>query len=110
MYTLLSYLPKLLLPSKTRFEQYVHENIFVPLGMRSTTYSYDLAKKTGKLANGFGREGVNQTQDLFGPGTPRAMEYWNQAGGEDGNCKSNRHCSANALLIFDSQSYPEPAA
>ena len=68
------------------------KHVFEPSGLKSTTYSYDIAKRTGHLANGIGREGVNKSQDLFGKGTPRPMEYWNKAGADIGSCK--------VLLLF----------
>ncbi|KAG5650787.1 hypothetical protein H0H81_011070 [Sphagnurus paluster] len=86
MYTLASYLPTLLLPSKIPFARYVKQNIFEPLGMKSSTYSYDIAK-LGHLADGIARQGINYT-DLLGSGTPRALPYWSTQGGEDGNILS----------------------
>ena len=82
----LSSLPPVLL--NVPFEQYVQSNIFDRLGMTSTTYSYDIAKLTGRLANGFGREGVNKSENLFGKGITRPMPYWNQAAGDSGHCMS----------------------
>ncbi|KAJ7579245.1 beta-lactamase/transpeptidase-like protein [Mycena floridula] len=88
MYTLLSHLPTFLLG--VPFAQYVNKHIFVPLGMSSTTYSYEVAKSTGNLADGFVRQGVNRSHDLFDKGTPRAIMYpgWNLPGGEAGSFKS----------------------
>ena len=85
MYTLLGYLPELLLPSKTPIARYVKEHIFEPLGMNSTTYSYEVASATGNLADGMTRQGVNFTANPFGNGTVRAKPFWSQVGGEDGN-------------------------
>ncbi|KAJ7575150.1 beta-lactamase/transpeptidase-like protein [Mycena floridula] len=82
MYTVLSYLPQTLL--SIPFERYVQANIFDRLGMKSATYSFQVANATGKLADGWGREGVNNTEDVFGKGTPRTMEFWNQ-GPSEGN-------------------------
>ncbi|KAJ7586977.1 beta-lactamase/transpeptidase-like protein [Mycena floridula] len=73
MYSLLSYLPQALL--SIPFEQYVKTNIFDPLGMGSTTFSYFEAKETGNLADGWDREGVNKSDDVLGRGTPWPMEY-----------------------------------
>jgi len=83
MYATLSYIPEVLL--KVPFTRYVKEHIFVPLNLTSTTYSADIAEESGNLANGFEREGVNKTEDVFGMGTPRALPYWSPYGGEDGN-------------------------
>ncbi|KAJ7575075.1 beta-lactamase/transpeptidase-like protein [Mycena floridula] len=82
MYIVLSYLPQTLL--SIPFEKYVQTNIFDRLGMSSTTYSYQVAKASGNLAEGWGREGVNKTEDVFGKGTPQTIEYWNQ-GPSEGN-------------------------
>ncbi|KAG5643819.1 hypothetical protein DXG03_009596 [Asterophora parasitica] len=83
MYTLLSYLPTVVLSSKIPFARYVKAHIFEPLGLTSTTYSYDVAK-LGHLADGIAKSEVNLTADPFG-GTPRAIPFWFQKGGEDGN-------------------------
>ncbi|KAJ3818843.1 beta-lactamase/transpeptidase-like protein [Lentinula raphanica] len=83
MYSVLSYLPQTLL--NIPFAQYVKTHILVPLGMSATTYSGVLAEESGELAEGFGRDGLNRTEDVFGRGVPRAMPYWNMLGGEDGN-------------------------
>lgn len=85
MYTLLSYLPPLLLPSKTPFTRYVKEHIFEPLGMNSTTYSFERANGTGNLADGFAVQITNGSGDPFGNGTVRVLPYWSPEGGEDGN-------------------------
>ncbi|KAJ7575124.1 beta-lactamase/transpeptidase-like protein [Mycena floridula] len=82
MYTVLSYLPQTLL--SIPFERYVQSNIFDRLGMKSATYSFQVANATGKLADGWGREGVNNNEDVFGKGTPRILEHWNQ-GPSEGN-------------------------
>ncbi|KAJ7269021.1 beta-lactamase/transpeptidase-like protein [Mycena rebaudengoi] len=66
MYTLLSYFPLLLLGIP--FEQYVNDFITEPLGMLYTTYMSEVAEKTGNLADGMMRDGVNQTDDVFGVG------------------------------------------
>ncbi|KAJ7118448.1 beta-lactamase/transpeptidase-like protein [Mycena crocata] len=74
MYTLLSFFPPLLtgIPSET----YVNDFIIEPLGMSSTTYSFARADETGHLADGMARDGVNQTEDMFGLGHVRALPYW----------------------------------
>ncbi|KAJ6463410.1 beta-lactamase/transpeptidase-like protein [Mycena sanguinolenta] len=82
MYTTLSYLPTVLLPSKPSFAQYVHDNILEPLGMNSTTYSFQVANATNRLADGFGREGDTTVNPITQPSHP--MPYWLQAGGTDG--------------------------
>ena len=84
MYAALSYFPEALLG--IHFEEYVKTHIFDPLGMNSTTFSYQVAKNTGHLANGIGRDGVNRSENIFGRGIPRPMEYWNKAGGDIGSC------------------------
>ncbi|KAJ7475508.1 beta-lactamase/transpeptidase-like protein [Mycena galericulata] len=75
MYAVLSYLPTTLLPHKPPFADYATENIIKPLGLNSTTYSFAAANATGRLAEGFSREGVNAS-DPLGPGIPRALPYW----------------------------------
>ncbi|KAK0489936.1 beta-lactamase/transpeptidase-like protein [Armillaria luteobubalina] len=98
MYMLLSYLPEILLPHKPPFARYVKEHIFEPLGLTSTTYSVDVARASGNLAQGMARDGVNKTEDLFGKGNPRAMRHpnWFLAGGEDGNYKSGAGGAINS--------------
>lgn len=88
MYTLLSYLPSLLLKPRISFARYVKEHIFDPLGMNSTTYSYDISNSTGQLADGMIRQSTNISENPFGPGTVRSFPFnWLQKGGEDGDCK-----------------------
>lgn len=87
MYTLLSYLPPLLLPSKIPFTRFVKEHIFEPLGLSSTTYSYDKARASGKLADGMTRQGIKFSENPLGNGTVRALPFWSTIGGEDGNGK-----------------------
>ncbi|KAF8064271.1 beta-lactamase/transpeptidase-like protein [Lyophyllum atratum] len=87
MYTTLSYLPSLLLDGKP-FARYVKENIFEPLGMTASTYSYQLANSQGQRADGMSREGLDLYTDPFA-GTPRAVQYWTATtGGEDGSVLS----------------------
>ncbi|KAJ7144411.1 beta-lactamase/transpeptidase-like protein [Mycena epipterygia] len=81
MYTLLSCFPPLLVG--IQFEKYVNDFILAPLGMQSTTaqacastYSSERAAKSGNLADGMARDGVNRTRDVFGAGRVRAIPYW----------------------------------
>ncbi|KAJ7655496.1 beta-lactamase/transpeptidase-like protein [Mycena rosella] len=53
MYAIISYLPTALLPHKPSF-----------------------ANATGRMVQGFGREGVNTTANPLGAGTPRALPYF----------------------------------
>ena len=99
MYMLLSHLPPLLLPSKTSFARYVKENVFVPLGMNSTTYSYAIAKASGHLVEGFGRDNLNRTEDFFGKGTPRVLPVVLGGESEDGNCKSTHFFKKEEYLF-----------
>ncbi|KAJ6569366.1 beta-lactamase/transpeptidase-like protein [Mycena capillaripes] len=75
MYSVLGYLPTALLPHRPTFAEYATKYILEPLGMNSSTYSFSEATATGRMADGFGRDGVNKTENLFGPGTPRAMPW-----------------------------------
>ncbi|KAJ7624933.1 beta-lactamase/transpeptidase-like protein [Roridomyces roridus] len=77
MYTVLSSFPKTLVD--TPFEQYVHDNIFVPFGLNATTYFYADAVATGRLADGFTRQDANLTHDPFDQGTVRVLPYWDQS-------------------------------
>ncbi|KAJ6529134.1 beta-lactamase/transpeptidase-like protein [Mycena vulgaris] len=90
MYTVLSYLPQVLL--NTTYETYVRDNMFVPLGMNATTYFYADAVKTGKLADGIMRENANFTEDPFDQGTTRALPFWDQS--------TNGHGDARDLAIW----------
>ncbi len=83
MYTLLSYLPTVLL--QTPYTQYVKEHIFDPLGLSSTTFFGKVATESGNLAEGISRDHVNRTEDLFGRGTLRSMPYWIPVDGNDGS-------------------------
>ncbi|KAJ7714873.1 hypothetical protein B0H16DRAFT_1435308 [Mycena metata] len=56
--------------------------------MTSTTYYSKLAKDSGHLADGLGRDGVNQTQDPFGVGRVRPFPYWALNDGIPGNANS----------------------
>lgn len=91
MYTTLSYLPSVLL--RIPFGVYVKKHIFDPLGLKATTYTYDVAKASGNLADGFGRDGLNSSdpEDIFGRGIPRVLEFpgIDLPGGDEGNCTSN---------------------
>ncbi|KAJ7629968.1 beta-lactamase/transpeptidase-like protein [Mycena polygramma] len=86
MYAVLSYLPTVLLPSKPSLAQYADENIFKPLGMNSTTYSFEIANATNRLADAFAREGDPTTNPLVA--TTHAIPFWLQVGGTDGNFAS----------------------
>ncbi len=85
MYTVLSYIPTAVLPSRPNFTRYVKANIFEPLGLNSTTYSFDVANATGNLANGFLKQQTNLSASPFDVGIPRAIPFWAQVGGEDGH-------------------------
>ncbi|KAG5633804.1 hypothetical protein H0H81_005188, partial [Sphagnurus paluster] len=83
MYITLSRLPEIL--TGKPFARYVKDNIFTPLGMNWTTYSYQLANSEGQRADGMTREGLDVYKDPFS-GTPRATKYWtSMTGGEDGS-------------------------
>lgn len=85
MYTLLSYLPTLVLPSKIPYARYVKEHIFDRLGMNSTTFSFERANATGELATGMARESINSTGNPLERGIVRPLPFWSTSGGEDGN-------------------------
>lgn len=89
MYTVLSFLPPLLVGPGVPFARYVKQNIFDPLGMNSTTYSYEIANSTGELADGMTRQDVNRSNNPFELGTVRAFPFWSPTGGEDGNRELN---------------------
>jgi CubicO group peptidase (beta-lactamase class C family) len=100
MYTLLSYFPLLLLGIP--FEQYVNDFITEPLGMLYTTYMSEVAEKTGNLADGMMRDGVNQTDDVFGVGWVRPIPYWDSSGGVGNSkfsCLSVAKCLKTCQLI-----------
>jgi CubicO group peptidase (beta-lactamase class C family) len=73
MYSILSYLPQKLLG--VPLAQYVKKNIFDALGLNSTTYSYDVASKSGHLADGMDRERVNITENPPIAGATRPMLF-----------------------------------
>ncbi|KAF9265205.1 beta-lactamase/transpeptidase-like protein [Marasmius fiardii PR-910] len=87
MYGMLSYLPQVV-STKTPFARYVKANVFDPLGMNSTTYSFDVANATGRLSYGVSRENLSFAGGLPGTGTPRQLPFWYEAGGEDGHFMS----------------------
>lgn len=87
MYAVLSYIPTAVLPSRPNFTRYVKANIFEPLGLNSTTYSFDVANATGNLADGFFKQQTNSSASPFDVGIPRAIPFWAQVGGEDGHCQ-----------------------
>ncbi|KAF8877044.1 beta-lactamase/transpeptidase-like protein [Infundibulicybe gibba] len=90
MYMVLSHLPTALLPSKIPFARYVKANIFDPLGLGWTTYSFDAANATGNLADGMSRQRTPEEirSDPLGPGIPRPLPYFSPTGGENGNAIS----------------------
>lgn len=79
----MSYFPPLLVGIS--FETYVSDFILEPLGMNSTTHFSDRAAESGKLADGMLRDGVNQTEDVFGAGRVRTLPYWAPSKGDIGN-------------------------
>ncbi|KAJ7814921.1 beta-lactamase/transpeptidase-like protein [Mycena olivaceomarginata] len=83
MYTVLSYFPPLL--TGIPFETYVNDFILQPLGMNSTTYFSKTAADSGNLADGMARDGVNQTEDVFGLGRVRAYPFWSLNEGNPGS-------------------------
>ncbi|KAJ7249404.1 beta-lactamase/transpeptidase-like protein [Mycena rebaudengoi] len=85
MYSVLSYLPTALLPGHPPFARYVKEYIFDPLGLNSTTYSFATANETGRMADGFVRLAINNTENPIGPGTPVVVPYWLPNVREDGD-------------------------
>ncbi|KAF9463775.1 beta-lactamase/transpeptidase-like protein [Collybia nuda] len=76
MYMVLAYIPEVL--AKMPFARFVKQHIFDPLGMTSTTYSFDVANASGQLADGLTRRN----------GVVRAYPFWSTLGGEDGNVVS----------------------
>jgi hypothetical protein len=91
MYGVLSYFPSLLLPSKPPIARYVKQYILDPLGMTSTTFSFDKANSTGQLGDGM-------TRDIVANGTVRVLPFWSTIGGEDGNrefCVNGYDCGTN---------------
>ncbi len=81
MYTVLSALPTYLLPHHPSFASYVKENILDPLGLVNATYSYEVASRTGQLAQGVLRTGRKYALD---GGLPKWLPFWFTNGGEDG--------------------------
>ncbi|KAJ7909480.1 beta-lactamase/transpeptidase-like protein [Mycena leptocephala] len=101
MYALLSYFPPLLVGIP--FEKYVNDYIIEPLGMRSTTYFSERADESGNLADGMARDGVNETEDLFGLGRVRALPYWAPSKDNTGHVLSGAGgviSSANDMAIW----------
>ncbi|EEB94826.1 hypothetical protein MPER_06299, partial [Moniliophthora perniciosa FA553] len=101
-YNVLAYLPEVL-STKTTLARYFKKHIFDPLGMKATTYSFDVANASGNLADGIARENHTLATGLPGTGTPRTTPFWYKDGGEDGNVMSGS-CgvisSANDLAIW----------
>ncbi|TRM58482.1 beta-lactamase/transpeptidase-like protein [Schizophyllum amplum] len=75
MYTALSYLPSLVLPSKPTIAEYVKTNIFDALDMHDSTYSSRKALSSGRLADGFARQ-VNDSRDIFEKGITRTIPFF----------------------------------
>ncbi|KAJ7111362.1 beta-lactamase/transpeptidase-like protein, partial [Mycena epipterygia] len=101
MYTLLSYFPPLL--TGIPFEKYVHSFIIELLGMHATTYSSETAMESGNLADGMLRQGVNQTEDVFGLGRVRAAPFWAPSKRGEGHVLSGAGgviSSANDMAIW----------
>ncbi|KAJ6529161.1 beta-lactamase/transpeptidase-like protein [Mycena vulgaris] len=96
MYTVLSHLPQVLL--NTTYEAYVRNNMFLPLGINTTTYFYANAVKTGRLANGFVRENANFTEDPFHQGTTRPLPFWDRSEKGHGESLCARRSSLRILL------------
>ncbi|KAJ8081126.1 hypothetical protein PM082_017967 [Marasmius tenuissimus] len=71
-YGVLSYLSEVL-STKMTFARYVKKSIFDPLGMSHSTFSHDIALKSGNVASGVGRD--NLTSELSGA-IPRTMTFW----------------------------------
>jgi len=84
------------------FARYVKKHIFDPLGLTSTTYSYDVANANGRLADGITKQGVKLSENPLGNGTVRAMPFWSTIGGEDGNSK---FVSCERVLTYLHRSY-----
>ncbi|KAF5373044.1 hypothetical protein D9758_001607 [Tetrapyrgos nigripes] len=55
------------------YARFVKDNIFVPLGLNQTTFDSNSAEKSGYLAQGFVRDKVNETENIFGRGIPRVL-------------------------------------
>ena len=89
MYSILSYLPTVLLPSKIPFARYVKQHIFDPFGMTSTTYSSQVAAASGHLAEGIVRQVIDKKVIL------RTLPFWFPSG-EDGDGKSLAVLTASA--------------
>jgi hypothetical protein len=53
--------------------------------MNSTTYFSKTAADSGNLADGLGRDGVSQTEDVFGLGQVRAYPFWAPNEGNPGS-------------------------
>jgi CubicO group peptidase (beta-lactamase class C family) len=85
MYVTLASLPTYLFGES--FSSYVQRNIFDPLGMEDATLSPEKAEASGHLARGFGRDSVNFTEDIFGMGTPQAMEFHWSSPEDDDHCE-----------------------
>lgn len=74
-----SYLPTAVLG--VPYARYVKEHILDPLGLEATTYSTDVASSGLVLAQGFAAPGLGMTEQP-------ALEFWEGAVTEDGDCTS----------------------
>ena len=90
MYAMLSYLPTALLPSKIPFARYVKQHILDPLGMKSTTYSSEVANKTGNFADGLLQTVVTDSNGTGVAGPPVRIPYWIPSN-EDGGGEEMHH-------------------
>ncbi|KAJ6588019.1 beta-lactamase/transpeptidase-like protein [Mycena capillaripes] len=107
MYTLLSYLPPVLVG--VPFETYVNDFILQPLGMNSTTFFSKNAAESGHLADGMGRDGVNQTEDMFGMGQVRAYPFWvpsNEISGAGGVISNAKDMAIWLQTLLDEGRHP----
>ncbi|KAI3621234.1 beta-lactamase [Moniliophthora roreri] len=72
-YGVLSHLTEVL-STNMKFARYAKQHLFDPLGMSSTTFSYQVAKSSGNLASGVGRDNLSLAD--LGSAIPRAMPFW----------------------------------
>jgi CubicO group peptidase (beta-lactamase class C family) len=112
MYAVLSYLPTTLLPGNPPFARYVAEHILGPLRLNSTTYSFASANKTGGMADGFARDGLNISRSPLDAGTTRIVPFLFLTETEDGNCAFllSRNLSPKVFMDSCLQQSQGPAA
>ncbi|KAJ7645754.1 beta-lactamase/transpeptidase-like protein [Mycena rosella] len=67
------------------FREIFQYNNMISLGLNSTTYSHATAAATGRMADGFGRTGRNQTVNPLDAGIPHVWPYFLDFTGGDGN-------------------------